>query len=51
MMVPREISGMGLTRVATSVDLDNGGDDTNYTLYEQAEITAGPDLGAILDNL
>lgn len=50
-MVPLEISGMGLTRVATSVDLDNGGDDANYTLYEQAEITEGPDLGAILDNL
>ncbi|MDG2002262.1 MAG: hypothetical protein P8J20_02930 [Novosphingobium sp.] len=49
-MVALEVSAMGLNRVATSVDLDSGGDDANYSLHEQAEITDGPDIGAILNS-
>ena len=41
----------GQNRIATSVDLTSGGPDENYTLFERAEITEGPDVEAILEGL
>lgn len=35
---------MGNTTTAVSVSLGDGGDDTNYTLYQNVTITQGPDL-------
>lgn len=50
-MVMLEQDVMGVRQIATSVDLDSGGSDSDYHLYEKATITEGPDVGAILDNL
>ncbi len=50
-MVMLEMDAMGATQTATSVDLDSGGDDANYNLWQQATITDGPDVGAILEQL
>ena len=50
-LVMLEQNFMGTNRIATSVDLTSGGPDSYYTLYEQAEITEGPDVGAILEQL
>ena len=50
-MVLLEQDIMGVRQVATKVDLNSGGDDADYRLYEQATITDGPDVGAILDAL
>jgi len=44
-----EQSFMGNTTIATSVDIGNGGDDANYTLYQDVPITAGPDLSNMGD--
>jgi len=40
---------MGNTTVATSVTIGDGGDDANYTLYQNVPITEGPDIGNIMD--
>ena len=50
-MVMLELDMMGAKQVATKVDLNSGGDDADYRLYEKAEITDGPDVGAIMDQL
>ncbi len=50
-MVALEVNAMGLVQTATSVDLSSFGDDANYALYEQAEITEGPDIDAIMKKL
>ncbi len=44
-----EQSVMGTTILATKVTLNNGGDNSNYTLYKKYDVTEGPDVGAILD--
>jgi hypothetical protein len=40
-----EQSFMGMSTVATSVEIGESGDDDNYTLYQQVPITDGPDMG------
>lgn len=50
-LVMLEQTFMGVTRIATSVDLTSGGDDANYTLYENAELTEGPDIEAIMKQI
>jgi hypothetical protein len=50
-LVMLEQSHMGVTRIATSVDLTSGGDEANYTLHEQAELTEGPDIEAIMKQI
>lgn len=35
---------MGNTQTATSVSIGDGGEDANYTLYQNVPISAGPDL-------
>lgn len=46
---------MGNVQTATSVSIGDGGDDANYTLYQNVPITQGPDLSngleGILDQL
>ena len=46
---------MGNTQTAVSVSIGDGGDDANYTLYENVTITQGPDLsngiGGLLDQM
>lgn len=39
-----EQSIMGTTQTAVSVDIGNGGANDNYTLYQNVNITEGPDL-------
>ncbi len=39
-----EQSFMGNNQVAVSVSIGDGGDDANYTLYQNVQITDGPDL-------
>lgn len=50
-----EQSFMGNVQIATTVSIGDGGDDANYTLYQNATITQGPDLSnglqGILDQL
>ncbi len=50
-----EQSFMGNVQIATSVLIGDGGDDANYTLYQNVPITQGPDLSnglqGILDQL
>ena len=50
-LVMLEQNFMGANKVATSVDLSSGGPDENYTLYEQADLTEGPDINAIMEAL
>ncbi len=46
---------MGNVTTATSVSIGDGGDDANYTLYQNVPITEGPDLsnglGGLMDQL
>jgi len=46
---------MGNVQIATSVSIGDGGDDANYTLYQNVPITQGPDLSnglqGILDQI
>ena len=46
---------MGNVQIATSVSIGDGGDDANYTLYQNVPISQGPDLSngleGILDQL
>ena len=39
-----EQSVMGNSTIATEVTIGTSGDDDNYSLYEQASISEGPDL-------
>lgn len=48
-LVMLEQNFAGLNRIAISVDLTSGGADENYTLHEDAQITEGPDVEAILE--
>lgn len=50
-LVMLEQSFMGVERIATSVDLSSGGDDADYTLYEQVELKEGPNVADILKRL
>ncbi len=50
-LVMLEQNFMGVSRVATSVDLTSGGDDANYSLYEKAELTEGPDIEALMKQI
>ena len=50
-MVMLEQEVMGVKQIATKVDLNSGGDDADYRLYENVTITEGPDVGAILEGL
>jgi len=50
-LVMLEQSFMGVNRVATSVDLNSGGDDANYSLFEKAEMTEGPDIDALMKQI
>jgi len=50
-LVMLEQTFMGTTKTATAVDLTSGGPDSNYSLFEQVELTEGPDVGAILETL
>lgn len=42
---------MGSGQIATSVNVGDGGDDENYTLYQTVPITDGPDLSNGLQGL
>ena len=44
-----EQSVMGNTQTAVSVSIGDGGDDANYTLYQNVPITQGPDLSNMGD--
>ena len=44
-----EQSVMGTTTIATSVSIGDGGDDANYTLYQNVPISQGPDLSNMPD--
>ena len=46
-----EQSFMGTTQRAVNVSIGNGGDNANYTLYQNVPITEGPDLSNGLDGL
>ncbi len=47
-----EQSTMGMmTQTATSVSMGNGGDDANYTLYQNVPVSQGPDLSNGLDGI
>lgn len=46
-----EQSVMGMGQVATSVSIGDGGDDENYTLYQNVTLTQGPDLSNGLQGL
>ncbi len=50
-----EQSFMGNVQIATSVSIGDGGDDANYTLYQNVPIAQGPDLSnglqGILDQI
>ena len=50
-LVMLEQSFMGQNRIATSVDLTSGGDDASYTLYEEVELTEGPDIEALMNQI
>lgn len=50
-MVMLEQEVMGVKQIAIKVDLNSGGDDADYRLYEKVKITEGPDVGAILEGL
>ncbi len=42
---------MGNTQVAVGVFIGDGGDDANYTLYQNVQITDGPDLSNGIEGL
>ncbi len=42
---------MGTTQIATNVSIGDGGEDENYTLYQNVPITDGPDLSNGLQGL
>lgn len=46
-----EQSMMGMGQIATSVSIGDGGDDANYTLYQNVTLTQGPDLSNGLQGL
>ena len=42
LLAEQDVMGMGQT--ATSIDRSSGGDDANYTLYQNVPVSQGPDL-------
>ena len=42
---------MGNTTRAVSVSIGDGGEEANYTLYQNVPITEGPDIGSIMNML
>lgn len=44
LMLEQSVPGNIMTMTAVSVNIGTSGDDTNYTLYQSADITEGPDL-------
>ena len=46
-----EQSMMGMGQIATSISIGDGGDDANYTLYQNVTLTQGPDLSNGLQGL